>query len=162
MALGVYPLAVLLLQVQVVGGVHALLHPPPVPGDAALQGLVPGGRVQGEPQQVLQGDGGGALETAAEERQYNSGARSLLLLLLLLREVHVFLTRSTDPEADDPPLGLEFSDARLFFFSSFFFFFFTVRSRSGTAAWSSPLSSLIWHLAVKTTSGHVVPCDCTM
>ena len=156
MVLDVYPLAVLLLQVQVVGGVHALLHAPPVPGDAALQGLVSGGRVQGEPQQVLQGDGRGALEAG---QKAVSRTQVSCELPVPPGGVPVLLTRSTEPDDDDPPLGLEFSRARLFFFSSFFFFFFRVVSLSGTSAWSSLLSSLIWHLAVKR---HVLPCDCTM
>jgi len=52
-----YPLAVVLLHVEVVCGEHALLHAPTVPGDPTLDGLVSGGRAQRKLLQVLHRDG---------------------------------------------------------------------------------------------------------
>ena len=48
-----HPLAVLPLQVEVVGGVHASVHPLLVPGDAALHPDPLGRRAQGELLQVV-------------------------------------------------------------------------------------------------------------
>lgn len=47
------PVAILLLHVEVVRGVHSLLHASPVPGDPALDGDIPGGRTQRKLLQIL-------------------------------------------------------------------------------------------------------------